>query len=420
MKKKKQQAHEARVASAGQMAAGSRPRVLFAVGDAECVYTEGKIWRLVHRLRNQSSWDIVGVTNDKETAEKGEKLGLPVWHLEISSPGVSEEERLWATDKIIRETADLVIPGSDLPLCKVLALDDFAGSLSLLGAQPSVPLEADLLIVPLMGVDNNTKGGSGLCSWLVSQALEKGIPVVGLEVSPLGNKHTLGHLPANHYAVKSEWSKSFLIRQGIAQPPQISVLKWEEAYLLWSGQDNYVDAYLEKEASAREILHLPPDRFVVVISHHVSFLWEVRKILEALAQVPGPLSVVIRVDSRTVRRQYFEREIVLKAYEKELRALPQVVVDERVGMGLLLQLADLVISPFAGTTTERAALCHKPTIICQAMGQEGWAGESLYWEPHPGNIPGLIQVWRERGLLGRSRLVDLASALLQQTVKAAA
>ena len=72
-----------------------------------------------------------------------------------------------------------------------------------------------------------------------------------------------------------------------------------------------------------------------------------------------PLSVVIRVDSRTIRRQFHERELVLETYGKEIRALPHVVIDERVGIGLLLQLADLVIAPFAGTTTERAALCRK-------------------------------------------------------------
>ena len=65
------------------------------------------------------------------------------------------------------------------------------------------------------------------------------------------------------------------------------------------------------------------------------------------------------------------------------------MIDERVGVGLLLQLADLVIAPFAGTTTERAALCRKPTIICQAMGQAGFQGEYLYWEPRPEKIPAL-------------------------------
>jgi hypothetical protein len=111
---------------------------------------------------------------------------------------------------------------------------------------------------------------------------------------------------------------------------------------------------------------------------------------------------------------------VLKTYDKEIRALPHVVIDERVGVGLLLQLADLVISPFAGTTTERAALCHKSTLICQAMGEKGSQGEFLYWEPNPGNIPDLIQTWRAQGFLSRTRLAKLAGLLLAEPAKAAA
>ncbi|MCS6927180.1 MAG: hypothetical protein NZ578_14920, partial [Candidatus Binatia bacterium] len=209
-----------------------------------------------------------------------------------------------------------------------------------------------------------------------------------------------------------EWAGNFLVREGLAIPQQVSVLKWEEAYLLWSGQDEFTEAYLEKEPRAREMLQISPDRFVILIPHHVAFLWEVRQILAALAQVPGPLSVVIRVDPNTTRRQYTEREIALHTYKRELCALPHAVIDERVGVGLLLQLADLVITPFAGTVTERAALCRKPTIICQAMGAEGWQGECLYWEPQPTRIPHLIQAWRERGLLSRTRLATLVSTVL--------
>lgn len=388
------------------------PRVLFAVGDADYSYTEGKIWRLAHRLRTHTGWEVVGVTNAREVKAVGETLGLPVQHFEIESPGVSVQERLWATDAMIRETADVLIPGSTLPLWKVLAMDDFLASLQLFGAQPVESLTADLVIVPLMGVDNNTKGTAGLYTWLIAQARQQRIPIVALEVSPLGNKHTLCHLPATHYAVKSEWARDFLVREGLALPPQVSVLRWEEAYLLWPGQDEFTEAYLEKEPRAREILHMGPDRFVVLIPHHVAFLWEVRQILAALAQVPGPLSVALRVDPNTIRRQYVEREIALHTYKQELCALPHAVIDEQIGVGLLLQLADLVITPFAGTVTERAALCRKPTIICQAMGTEGWQGECLYWEPQPARIPHLIQAWRERGLLSRTRLATLVGAVL--------
>jgi len=224
----------------------------------------------------------------------------------------------------------------------------------------------------------------------------------------------------DHYAVKSAWSKEFLVRQKLARAEQVSVLRWEESYCTWSGLDDFTEAFLERETQARGMLNIPQDRFLILIPHHVAFLWEVRNILAALARLDFPFSVVIRVEAKTVRRQYPERELVMETYGKELRALPHAVIDERVGVGLLLQLADLVITPFAGTVTERASLSRKPTIICQALGEEGGQGESLYWEPRPEKIPAIIQSWKQNGLVGRPRLAQLVQRLMNQTAQAAA
>jgi hypothetical protein len=391
----------------------NKKRVVFAVGDADYGYSEGKILRLAHRLQAHMGCKLMLMTHDPETLEQGKKLMLDSRLIDIQSPGVTVEDRLRSTDEMIRETADISIPGSDLLLWKVLAMDDFLSSLQLFGAIPTSSFgDADAVIVPLMAVDNNTRATCGLYTWIVSEARRKGISVIGLEVSPLGNKNTLSHLPADHYAVKSHWSKDFLVHEKLATPEQVSILKWEESYFVWPGRDEYTEAFLERDAKAREMLNIPWDEFVVLIPHHVAFLWEARKILEALAQVGFPAHVVIRVDPRTTRRHFPEREIVLQSYGKEIRALHHVVIDERIGVGLLLQLADLVISPFAGTTTERASLCRKPTIVCQAMGQEGWRGEFCYWEPKPEKIPDLIRSWNESGWLQKSRLARIVETLL--------
>lgn len=390
----------------------NRPRVLFAVGDADFGYSETKIWRLAKKLKDQTGWNVVAVSHDQEALQAARNLQLDAEFVAIESPGVSVADRLWATDEMIRETAHVHIPGSQLPLWKVLAMDDFLSSLQLFGAQPSIPLAADAIVVPLMGVDNNTRASCGLYTWLVSEGRRKGIPVIGLEISPLGNKNTLSQLPMDHYAVKSDWAKQFLLRHGVAGPKSVSVLRWEESYCSWPGADDFTEAFLEMESKARTMLNIPEDRFIIVIPHHVAFLWEIRKILDGLAQVDLPLSVVIRVDSRTIRRQFHERELVLETYGKEIRALPHVVIDERVGIGLLLQLADLVIAPFAGTTTERAALCRKRCIICQSMGEEGWQGEFLYWEPMPAKIPELLRSWKVKGWLERKRLAGIIAELV--------
>ena len=382
---------------------GAPPTVLFAVGEADFGYSETKILRLADRLRVHGEWRVRIATHDEETLKEAKKLGLDTQLIAIESPGVTVDDRLRSTDAMIRETANIDIPGSTLPLWKVLAMDDFLSSLQLFGAQPNETIDADVVVAPLMAVDNNTRATCGLYTWSVAEARRKGIPVVGLEVSPLGNKNTISHLPADHYAVKSEWSKNFLVREGLARAEQVSVLRWEEGYCLVPGKDEYVDAYLESEAKMREMLSVSWDEFIILIPHHVAFLWEARKILDALASLARPFTVVVRVDARTTRRQYPEREIVLRSYEKEMRRLPRVLIDERIGVGLLLQLADLVVSPFAGTTTERAALCRKPTIICQAMGQSGLQDDYFCWEPRPEKISRFDRV------VDRQRLVAAAA-----------
>jgi hypothetical protein len=397
-----------------------RPRVLFAVGDADYGYSEGKIWRLAARVKEQTGWNVVAYTHDDEALHAARKHGLNAELVTIESPGVTVDERLQATDEMIRETAHVVIPGTQLPLWKVLAMDDFLASLHLFGAQPAIGLEADAVVVPIMCIDNNTKASCGFYTWIVSEARRQGIPVIALEVSPLGNKNTLGHLPSDHYAVKTEASRDFLISEGQACSDRVSVLRWEESYLTWPGQEDYTEAYLQNEAKAQEMLKIPAGQFTILIPHHVAFLWEIRQILETLCQVEMPLSIIIRVDPRTVRRQFPERQLVLETYKKELHALPHVIIDEQIGIGLLLQVADLVITPFAGTTTERAVLCRKPTIICQAMGQAGWRGEFTYWEPRPEKIPDLITAWRNTGSLKRVSLAQAIGTALKSAMKVAA
>ena len=387
-------------------------QVIFAIGDADFGYTEGKILRLARRLKEQMDWNVLVMTHDPETFEAARKLNLDARRVEIESPGVTVDERLQSTDEMIRQTADVTIPGSELLLWKVLAMDDFLSSLQLFGAIPTSELEdGDAVIVPLMAVDNNTRATCGLYTWIVSEARRKNIPVIALEVSPLGNKNTISQFAADHYAVKTHWSKAFLVDERLAQQEQVSILKWEEGYFLWPGNDDYTEAYLERDAQAREMLNIPFDEFVVLIPHHVAFLWEARKILEGLGQTGIPTHVIIRVDPRTTRRHFPERDIVLQSYGTEIRSLHHVVIDERIGVGLLLQLADTVIAPFAGTTTERAALCRKPTIVFQAMGQEGWRGEFLYWETRPEKIPDLVRTWHAKGWLQQMRLARVVASM---------
>ena len=399
---------------------GGRRKILIAIGDAECVYTESRIWRLVKRLQAQAEWEVTCVTTDEATRKAAADQGVQSTVIRLTPRQAKWDEQLATVNELISKTSDIVIPGTQLPFSKPMALDEFRGAMLLFGAQPAIGLNVDLVIVPLMCVDHNTLNASGLYAFIVAQARAQGIPVLGFEVSPLGNRNTLCQLPADHYAVKSHWSKNFMVKEAMGAPEQITILTGEECSLLRPGVDSYFEAYFDKEALARQVLGLKEDRFVVLVPHHVAFIWEVRQILRALARLPEPTTVVVQANPQTIRRRFTEPELIARVYRPEIERLDHFVINTQVGVGLTAQIADLVIAPCAGTTTEGAALRRKPVIICQLTCDEGSDSEFLQWQPDPAKIPDLIRRWRENGILGRSGLKNIARRMLQQCRRQAA
>lgn len=402
------------------MARSARPRVLFAVGDAECSYTENQIWRLAKRLQTQGEWEVTCVTSDDTMRKAAADHGVQSLVMPQTPRQAKWDEQLAMVNELISKTSDIVIPGTQLPFCRPIALDEFRGSMLLFGAQPNLGLNVDLVIVPLMCVDNNSLKASGLYTTITAQARVQRIPVLGLEVSPLGNRNTMSQLPAEYYAVKSHWSKNFLVKEGMATPERITILSAEECALLRPGVDSYVEAYFDKEALARHVLGLKEDQFIVLIPHHVAFIWEMRQILRALALLPEPTTVVVQANPQAIRRHLTEPELVARVYEPEIKRLHHFVINTQAGVGLMAQIADLVIAPFAGTATEGASLRRKPVIICQLTCERDNDGEFLYWEPDAANIPDLIRHLREKGILGRSGLRNIARRILAQRCRHAA
>ena len=79
--------------------------MLFFAGDADFGYTEGQIWRLAKRVKDQLGWNVIAATHDLEAAEAAMKLNLNTEMFTVETPGVTVAQRLQATDEMIRETA---------------------------------------------------------------------------------------------------------------------------------------------------------------------------------------------------------------------------------------------------------------------------------------------------------------------------
>ena len=390
-------------------------QVLFAIGDADWKYTRGKIRHLVERVATQRQWQVSVASHSEEicqafTAEHIRTICLPGRRMPLSP-----EQTILMTDLMIRLTRDVMLPHSRLPLWKVMAMDDYLGSLDVF-THPSLPVKPDVVVYPLMGVDNNTADASHFYTTVLLEAHKAQVPILGLEVSPLGNRQTLGASLADYYGVKNEFSRSFVLAQELATGEQTFMLSAEEQYLLTCREDHYLSEFFEQEGMVRARLGIPEDHVVIFIPHSVAFVFEIRQILTNLRKVGFPCSVVLRVDPNLARQGLKEKDIVLKAYRDELNDLPHVIIDDEGGWLWTLLLADVIVAPAWSVFTEIASSYGKLTVISHAWGERGWVGDNLFVEPYPERAISSVLAWVERRVLRRKRISNILTAILSESL----
>jgi hypothetical protein len=243
-------------------------------------------------------------------------------------------------------------------------------------------------------------------------------PVVGLEVSLLGNKQTLGASLADSYAVKSDFARAFVLREELAPPERAFVLPSDEAYLLTCRDDPYWDDFFAQEENLRRKYDLRRGRVVILIPHHVAFVHEIRQLLIGLKALPFPFTVILRADPNIARQGLKEREIATKVYRDEIAELPQVIVDDQGGWLWPLLLSDVVLAPAHSVFTELAASYGKFTAVCQGWGDSAWVGDHLFIEPRPAQAIQALRSWVEQKVLTRRCLSEVLTGALIRNVHA--
>ncbi len=393
-----------------------KPNVVFAIGDADWKYTRGKLRRLVERVTSEDRFKINVATDDEEIYAAFDQVNVERIRLPGESHVIGMHHATALTELMIRLTRDVRFPDSRLPIWKVMAMDDYRGSLNFVPS-PEFPVVPDLLVCPLMGVDNNSAAAAHLYCAALLAARQANVPVVGLEVSPVGNKQTLGASLAHHYAMKSNWARGFVIREQLAGADRAFVLPPEENYLLTCRNDLFWEDFFSYETILRQRFSISRDRVTVFIPHHVSFVYEIREILRHLKSLPFPCSVILRADPNIARQGLKEIDIARKVYADELNELPHAVVDEEGGWLWSLLLADVVLSPIHSVCTELAVAYGKLTVVCQGWGESAWAGENLYVEPRPALAMSALRSWVEQHFRHRKPLIGIIESGLARMGK---
>jgi len=389
----------------------TRPKALFAVGDADWKYTRGKFRTLIGRVAASGRFDVSVVSHDREICASFEADGIPSYCLPGEPLPLAAEHSLAMTELMIRHTQEVIFPRSRLPVWKVMAMDDYLGCVDVV-AHPELSLAPDLLVYPLMGVDNNSTPASRLYSAMLLKARNSRATVVGVEVSLLGNKQTLGASLADSYALKSDFSRAFALGAELAPPERCFVLPANEVYLLTCRSDPYLDDYFAQEEQIRRKFNLPPGRVVILIPHHVAFVHEIRQLLAQLKHLPFPFAVIVRADPNIARQGLKEREIAARVYRDEIAALPHVLIDDQGGWLWPLLLADVVLAPAHSVFTELASSYGKLTAVCQGWGDSAWIHDHLFVEPNAERAVRALCSWVQQKVLTRRPLSEILAEAL--------
>jgi hypothetical protein len=390
----------------------TKPRILFALGDIDWKYSRGKLRHLVKRVAAAGPWDVSVVSHDQEICRELEGE-IPSFHMPGSFPVVLPQHALAMSDIMIRYTSDVFFPDSRFPFWKTMATDDFVGCFTPSSHAP-LPFRPDLVVYPLMGIDNSTIGACHFYTEVVRQAHGKNVPVLGFEVSPLGDRQSLGASLADYYAMKTEFSRSFIVNQDLAPEENVFVMPPLENYLLTCRNDSLLDDFFPVEIGVRRSLGLPPEHATIFVPHNVAFVYETRQILAALAAVRYPIAVLLGVSPDVARHSRKEREIAEIVYRDEIAKLPCVLMCEERGWRELLMVSDIVVGPNFSVHAELASHYEKLTIIAQSMGERAWIAENFYAEPDAGRIAGLIDGWIDHRWRRRTSLADIARRVIDR------
>src|SRR5690349_20594162 len=277
----------------------NKPRVLFAIGDIDWKYSRGKLRHTLKRIAADGFCEVSVASHAEEICRELE-TDVPVFHMPGSFPGVLPHHALAMSDLMIRYTSDVLFPDSRFQFWKTMATDDFVGCFTP-SSHPPLPFRPDVVVYPLMGIDNSTIGACHFYTEVVRQAHGMNVPVLGFEVSPLGDRQSLGASLADYYAMKTEFSRSFIVNQELAPEANVFVMPPMENYLLTCRNDSLLDDFFPVEIGVRQSLGLPPDHVTIFLPHNVAFVYETRQILAALAAVQHPIAVLLGVSPDVAR-----------------------------------------------------------------------------------------------------------------------
>jgi len=350
-------------------------------------------------LESQLSRGVQLLTDVEEIKESAKRAGFESQLIPQHSDGKAMDDKLReARDSL----GDLNVPGSDLPMWKVMVYDRLPWLLWHNIYEVARDVDLGCLIAPI-------NPGSCFYSALLKEARRQKVLAIGVQFAEIMSKYLFGLATLyDYFLVKSSREREFLLRNTIAAPGNVLVMEAEESYCISPFQDPLYDSWREKQDKIRGDMGVGKDNLVVVIPFHPRYEWGLRSMMRSLGEMPNDtLSVIIKCQRQRIGNLY-EKEELCKIYSSELKKIRNIkIIEEELSVAETIFLADALLAPCFSDFVEYAAHYGRQIAIFDPWRTVAGDASGVRVMDAPGQIEGVIEAWQRDKRKERRRLRDL-------------
>ena len=311
--------------------------ILFLVSEKEMHLTGARVFQLIYSLVPEHH--VTVATNDKKVSTM-----IPPNIPNFDGIIVKAQEVAWTmrqrdkfARKFINAYKDIKFPGSDIFLWKSEGFDDYLRNVSNF-LFPGVEGQYDATFIPIPAVDE--PWGSMIDEFYTAQIFKckkEGIPLIGLELTPIRFCPPLFFYVFDHFAVKSYESNMYLQQRGVPSEKITQLTYSPDNYALSTIEDAFKHYIFKQKRFPREELN-------IVLMNHVRKRDELKATVEVIGQLPFKINLffcLINYAVKDIHEQEVLRDVMMSEFKKHVK---QILLTDIMDLPQILISSDLFIS----------------------------------------------------------------------------
>ncbi|MFZ5861386.1 MAG: hypothetical protein ACOYXR_00855 [Nitrospirota bacterium] len=356
-------------------------RILFPLGEKEHQSTGGRVLKLAGALADAGHRvDILTCHDGLAQAATESYHGRPEVRVRLTKA----DERFWTMAQrdnfaktFIKLTHDIVIPGTDMKLWKMVGFDDFLWNVSA-SVFPKITESYDLMVFPIPSFHEHPSPIQDVFyTNVMFYAKEHRVPVAGLLLYPTSDVPPIFPKLLDYYIVKDERERGALTADG-ASADRVFVLEdLKERYCIDTIEDVYMQHTFDKEIA------VPADHLGIVIVNHVRNRQQLLEVFAVIGKLGVPTTVFFVFLNFAVKELH-EKDIfddLLKpTLDKTIGAYYSV---DSAGMIRALMLSDAMVATQPMLQLSFGARYRKTGIVYNPLARAVGSGDDVGFAGSP-------------------------------------